>query len=64
MMIEPTETENMASLDDFINAMFAIKKEAAENPDLVKNAPHSTPLKRIDAVTAARKPVLRWSRDS
>ncbi len=60
MMIEPTETESMENLDAFIDVMKGIKKEIIENPDAVKNAPLTTPVKRVDAVTAARKPVLRW----
>jgi glycine dehydrogenase subunit 2 len=40
--------------------MLAIAQEAKENPDVVKNAPHSTPVKRLDEARAARKPILRW----
>lgn len=60
MMIEPTETESKESIDEFINAMIAIAKEAEENPELVKSAPHNTRLKRLDEVRAAREPVLRF----
>src|SRR6056297_415668 len=60
MMIEPTETEDKTALDEFIEAMIAIKKEAEESPRLVLDAPQTTPVKRVDAVTAARKPVLQW----
>ncbi|MCC7342072.1 MAG: aminomethyl-transferring glycine dehydrogenase subunit GcvPB [Bryobacterales bacterium] len=60
MMIEPTETEGKQELDLFIDAMASIAKEAEENPDLVRNAPHSTRVKRVDEVTAARKPIVRW----
>jgi glycine dehydrogenase subunit 2 len=60
IMIEPTETETKETLDRFIEAMINIAKEADENPDLVKNAPHNTRLGRLDEVTAARNPVLRW----
>ena len=59
-MIEPTETETPETLDAFVEAMLAIAQEAKENPDLVKNAPHSTPVKRLDEARAARKPILRW----
>ncbi len=59
MMIEPTETESKETLDEFINAMLAIAKEAEENPDIVKSAPHNTRLRRLDEVKAAREPVLR-----
>lgn len=60
MMIEPTETEDKTALDEFIEAMIAIKKESEESPQLVLDAPQTTPVKRVDAVTAARKPVLQW----
>jgi glycine dehydrogenase subunit 2 len=60
MMIEPTETESRDELDRFIETMLKIKREAVEDPDLVKNAPHKTPVKRVDAVLAARKPILKW----
>ena len=61
IMIEPTETENKEELDAFIHAMLAIAREAEEEPDLVKNAPHSTRVSKIDEVAAARNPILRWS---
>ena len=61
MLIEPTETETKETLDAFVGAMTAISKEAIETPDLVKNAPHSTRLRRLDETRAARKPVLRWT---
>lgn len=60
LMIEPTETETKETLDEFIDAMLKIAKEADENPDLVKNAPHTTKLGRLDETRAARNPVLRW----
>jgi glycine dehydrogenase subunit 2 len=60
IMIEPTETENKETLDSFIEAMIKIYKEAKENPDTLKNAPHTMPVKRIDEVKAAREPNLRW----
>src|SRR5581483_706798 len=60
MMIEPTETETRETLDDFIDAMLAIAQEAKSDPELVKNAPYSTPVRRLDEARAARKPVLRW----
>ena len=62
LMIEPTETESRETLDAFADAMIAIAAEAKENPELVKNAPHSTPVKRLDEARAARRPVLRWER--
>ena len=60
LMIEPTESESLDELDQFIAAMRAIAKEVDETPDLVKHAPHSTRVGRMDEVTAARKPILRW----
>ncbi|GAB6932604.1 aminomethyl-transferring glycine dehydrogenase subunit GcvPB [Calditerricola satsumensis] len=62
LMIEPTETEAKETLDAFADAMIQIAKEAEENPDLVLNAPHTTVVKRLDEVTAARKPILRWQK--
>jgi glycine dehydrogenase subunit 2 len=59
-MIEPTESESLEELDLFIAAMRAIAKEVEETPDVVKSAPHSTRISRLDEVTAARKPILRW----
>ncbi|MBF8253545.1 MAG: gcvPB [Deltaproteobacteria bacterium] len=64
LMIEPTETETPETLDGFVEAMLAIAREAKEEPDLVKSAPHSTPVSRLDEARAARKPVLRWYPDS
>ena len=60
IMIEPTETESKRELDAFIDAMLSIAKEAEQNPELVKSAPHTTRVGRIDEAAAARKPVLRW----
>lgn len=61
IMIEPTETENLETLDGFCDMMIQIANEAKETPDLVKNAPHSTKVNRLDETTAARNPVLRFS---
>jgi glycine dehydrogenase subunit 2 len=61
LMIEPTETESKETLDDFISAMMAIYNEALTDPDLVKRAPHTLPLKRVDEAEAARHPILRWT---
>ncbi len=63
LMIEPTESEGMESVDAFCEAMLAIAREAEEDPDLVKGAPYTAPLRRLDEATAARRPVLRWRRD-
>jgi hypothetical protein len=60
LMIEPTESESLEELDLFIDAMRSIAKEVDENPELVKTAPHSTRVSRLDEVLAARKPILRW----
>jgi glycine dehydrogenase subunit 2 len=60
-MIEPTETEGKETLDDFVAAMEAIYNEALTDPDLVKRAPHTLPLKRVDEAEAARRPILRWT---
>jgi glycine dehydrogenase subunit 2 len=55
MMIEPTETESMETLDDFINAMIEIAKECEETPELLKNAPLNTPVKRVDDTLEVRQ---------
>ncbi len=60
LMIEPTETEGKRELDFFVEAMIAIAKEVEENPELVKSAPHNTRVKRVDEVSAARNPIVRW----
>ncbi|RXY98576.1 aminomethyl-transferring glycine dehydrogenase subunit GcvPB [Fictibacillus sp. S7] len=60
IMIEPTETESKETLDEFIDAMIQIAKEAEESPEVVQEAPHSTVVKRLDEAMAARKPVLRY----
>jgi glycine dehydrogenase subunit 2 len=58
LMIEPTETESKPTLDAFADAMLAIAAEAQRDPDLVKRAPHDTPVRRLDEVKAARELVL------
>ena len=60
MMIEPTETENKQMLDAFIQAMQRIFAEAQQEPQTVHDAPHAQPVARIDEVSAAREPNLRW----
>lgn len=60
MMIEPTENESLETLDGFIAVMRTIAREAAENPDLVKGAPHNAPASRVDDVLAAKHPVLTY----
>ena len=59
-LIEPTETESKAELDGFILALIDIRKEAEMTPNLVKEAPYSTPVRRLDDVKAARELNLRW----
>jgi len=62
LMSEPTETESKETLDEFIEAMIAISKEAKENPEILKNAPSTTNIKRIDEVKAARDLILKWEK--
>jgi glycine dehydrogenase subunit 2 len=59
-MIEPTESETKETLDAFCDAMLQIAHEAETQPELLREAPHDAPLRRLDEATAARKPVLRW----
>lgn len=63
LMIEPTETESKEDLDAFIGAMLEIAREAREDPDVLHEAPHSSPVRRCDEARAARRPVLRWHAD-
>jgi len=60
IMIEPTESEQKEKLDEFINIMIEIANEAKQNPDKILSAPHTTPVKKIDEVTAARHPDLKY----
>jgi glycine dehydrogenase subunit 2 len=60
MLIEPTETEPIETLDAFADALIAIAAEARETPELVLAAPHQTPVRRLDEAAAARQPNLRW----
>jgi len=60
LMIEPTETETKETLDEFIEAMKAIAREAHDDPALVKGAPHNSVVGRLDEARAARQPRLRW----
>ena len=61
IMIEPTETESKETLDGFIEIMRHIAAEAISDPDSLKTAPHTTPVRRLDETTAARQPILRYS---
>jgi glycine dehydrogenase subunit 2 len=60
MLIEPTETESVETLDAFADALIAIAAEAERDPDMVTSAPHTAPVRRLDEATAARQPNLRW----
>ncbi len=59
LMVEPTETETRETLDTFADAIAAILREAAEDPEIARNAPYSTPVRRLDEVAAAKNPVIR-----
>jgi glycine dehydrogenase subunit 2 len=59
LLIEPTETETRETLDAFAEAIRAILAEAAEDPDVARNAPYSTPVRRLDEAGAAKRPVIR-----
>lgn len=61
MMIEPTETETRETLDYFVSVMHQIAEETRTNPEIVKTAPHTTVVGRLDQALAARKPNLRWT---
>ena len=62
IMIEPTESESKETLDEFVEIMNTVAKEAMEQPELLKEAPHNTYVRRLNETQAARKPVLRWKR--
>jgi glycine dehydrogenase subunit 2 len=61
LMIEPTETESKIELDGFIDAMISIAQEIEKDPQMVLKAPHLTRTSRVDEVSAARRPVVRWT---
>lgn len=63
IMIEPTESESIETLDRFADAMIQVAREASEHPELVKEAPHNTVVNRLDETTAARTPVLRYKKN-
>jgi glycine dehydrogenase subunit 2 len=63
MMVEPTETESLGSLDRFVDVMFKIRQECIDEPETVLSAPCNTPVRRVDTVLAAKKPVLTWDQD-
>ena len=60
LMVEPTESEAKETLDAFIDAMRAIAAEAADDPQLLRDAPHDRPVRRLDEVRAAKNPVVRF----
>ena len=62
LMIEPTETESLATLDRFVRVMIEIADEVERDPEVVRTAPHTTPVKRLDEVLASRKPDVRWKK--
>ena len=64
IMIEPTESETKQRLDEFVEVMLKISVEAEETPEVLLNAPHNTPVKRIDETRAARMPDLRYKKES
>ena len=61
LLIEPTETETRETLDAFAEAIAAILTEAAEDPEIARTAPHTTPVRRLDEAGAAKRPVIRQS---
>jgi len=60
LMIEPTETESVETLDAFADALLSIAQEARTDPDLLHQAPHQAPVRRLDEVRAVKEPILRW----
>jgi glycine dehydrogenase subunit 2 len=61
LMVEPTETDSLEDLDRFVDAMLAIAREAADDPELLHGAPYTTPVRRLDEARAVKQPDLRWS---
>jgi len=59
LLIEPTETETRETLDAFVDAIAAIVAEAAEDPEIARNAPYTTPVRRLDEAGAAKRPRVR-----
>jgi glycine dehydrogenase subunit 2 len=60
LMVEPTETETKETLDAFCDALIAIAREAAESPELLKEAPHNRPVQRLDEVRAVKQPIVKY----
>jgi glycine cleavage system P protein (glycine dehydrogenase) subunit 2 len=63
LMVEPTETETKETLDAFADAIAAILAEAADDPEIARGAPYTTPVRRLDEVAAAKRPVIREALD-
>ena len=59
LMVEPTETETRETLDAFAEAIAEILREAREDPEIARNAPYTTPVRRLDEAGAAKRPVIR-----
>jgi glycine dehydrogenase subunit 2 len=64
LMIEPTETEAKETLDAFARALLEIAREARDDPEVIRSAPHGRPVGRLDEVRAARQPVVRYGFES
>jgi len=64
LMMEPTETESKQSVDAYADILLKIVEEARTHPELLHDAPHHTPVRRLDEVRAARQPVLRYRREA
>jgi glycine dehydrogenase subunit 2 len=60
LMIEPTETEAKETLDAFAEAMLAIAREAVDDPETIRSAPHDRPVRRLDEVLAAKRAIVRY----
>jgi glycine dehydrogenase subunit 2 len=63
LLIEPTETETRETLDAFADAIAEILREAADDPEIARNAPYTTPVRRLDEAGAAKRPVIRQALD-
>jgi glycine dehydrogenase subunit 2 len=63
LLVEPTETETRETLDAFADAIAEILREAAEDPEIARSAPYSTPVRRLDEAGAAKRPVIRQTMD-
>ena len=60
-MIEPTDSESKETLDHFIDVMKQIRKDAEDHPDILKSAPHNTPVRRLDEVKAIKELKVKWT---